>query len=98
MKITDRQLLIVLGALAALGYFAYRTGKRAVNETLNAVNPVSDDNLAYRGVNAIGGVLTQDEEFNLGRWLWEITNPEAAERLRAARAGTDQVGTGVLLQ
>ena len=41
----------------------------------NAVNPTSDKNLAYRGVNGVGAVLTGDPSWSLGSWLYDVFNP-----------------------
>jgi hypothetical protein len=46
---------------------------RAVGE---AVNPTSDKNLAYRGVNAVGEALTGDTDFNLGGWIYDLTHKD----------------------
>ena len=41
-----------------------------------SVNPASDQNLIYRGVNAVGGAVTGDGDFSLGSWLYDVMNPE----------------------
>lgn len=41
-----------------------------------AVDPTSDKNLAYRGVNAVGGALTGDDSFSLGGWFYDLTHDE----------------------
>lgn len=46
---------------------------RAVGD---AVNPTSDKNLAYRGVNAVGEALTGDTDFNLGGWIYDVTHKD----------------------
>lgn len=42
---------------------------------LNKVNPVSDQNLAYTGVNKIGSAVTGDKDFSLGVWIYDKTHP-----------------------
>lgn len=46
-----------------------------------AINPTSDKNLAYTGVNAVGGVLVQDEagpgknadgSWTFGGWVYDV--------------------------
>jgi len=37
-----------------------------------AVNPLSDQNLAYRGVNAAGAAVSGDKSFSLGSWLYDV--------------------------
>lgn len=48
-----------------------------------AVNPMSDQNLAYRGVNAAGASLTGRDDFNLGSWTYDVAPPGSL----LARAG-----------
>lgn len=47
-----------------------------VGTVATAVNPASPDNLAYRGVNAVGARLTGDGSFSLGGWLYDLINPQ----------------------
>jgi hypothetical protein len=68
-----------IGALlilaAATGYVVYRRiEKGGIGAVLPvAINPGSDQNLAYRGVNALGGSLTgQGDSFALGSWIRDM--------------------------
>jgi len=38
------------------------------------VNPASDQNLIYSGVNGIGGALSGDKDWTLGNWLFDVTH------------------------
>lgn len=46
------------------------------------LNPVSRENIAYRGVNHVAQAVTNDPSWNLGTKLWEALNPSkvAAEQ------------------
>ena len=55
-------------ALAALAYIAARKG--GLTEP-GALNPASPNNLAYRGVNALGVSLTGNPDWNLGGAIYE---------------------------
>jgi hypothetical protein len=59
----------VVGLLAA--WFVYRK----LGDVLNAVNPLNRDNVIARGVNDIGGAITNDENFTLGGWIYDVTHP-----------------------
>lgn len=48
-------------------------GKKFVAEDLN---PASDKNLVYSGVNAVGAKVTGDDSFSLGGWLYEKFNDD----------------------
>ncbi|MBB1602550.1 hypothetical protein [Variovorax sp. UMC13] len=52
------------------------SGARTVG---TALNPTSDQNLAYRGVNAVGNALTGDGDFSLGSWIYDRLHPETAD-------------------
>lgn len=68
----------VAGALAVglLGWFLARKGKAAAAALGEAVNPTDRDNLAYRGVNALGEALTGEGGWTLGGWFYDWTHPE----------------------
>ncbi len=79
---TNKQMIglgvaaVVVGGLAI---WQIKKGAQAAAQITEEVitedlNPVSDQNLAYRGVNGVGAALTGDNEFTLGRWLYEITH------------------------
>lgn len=86
-SIDPRVIAIAVGAGVAL-VVVWQLGKagRAVGQAISegAVNPASPNNLAYRGVNSVGASLTGDRYFDLGSWIWEKLNPEAAQREREA--------------
>lgn len=56
------------GALDEVKVTAQRIGE--------AVNPVSDQNLAYRGVNAVGSAVSGDKSWSLGSWLYDVFHKE----------------------
>lgn len=68
-------IVVVVGVAAYLAWKAYSVGKVVVTETLN---PASDKNAAYGGVNAVGAALTGDDSFSLGSWLYDVTHPGAS--------------------
>lgn len=49
------------------------TGAKA---PINAVNPASDQNIIYKGVNGVGSYITGDDDFSLGGWLYGVFNNE----------------------
>lgn len=53
----------------------------AVGKVGQAINPVSDQNIFYRGVNSLGAALTGDDGFNLGSWTYDVLHPEKVEQL-----------------
>lgn len=42
---------------------------------LDWANPVSDKNLVYQGVSAVGQAATGSKDWSLGTWLYDITHP-----------------------
>lgn len=47
------------------------TGEKA---PINAVNPASDQNVIYKGVNSVGSYITGDKDFTLGGWIYGVFN------------------------
>lgn len=41
---------------------------------VGALSPYNDQNIFYRGVNKLGGAITQDKSFNLGGWIYDKTH------------------------
>jgi hypothetical protein len=72
MKLTDKQLLILLGA----GALAFLYLKSKAGEALDAVNPVNPNNVIYGGVNAVGGALSGNDDFSLGSWFYDVVHNE----------------------
>jgi hypothetical protein len=75
----DNRTKIMIGAgavlaLALVGYIASRRISAAI--PANAFNPLSADNFAYQGVNAIGAAVTGDKDWSLGVAIFEATHAE----------------------
>lgn len=54
----------------------------------NAVNPVSDRNIFYRGTNAVGGALSGSADWSLGSWLYDVTHDDYDPNAPAQAAGS----------
>jgi hypothetical protein len=70
--ITNKQKLIVGGVIAVAVYLQYLKTREFFT---TALNPASDKNLAYSGVNGVGAKITGDENFTFGGWIYEKLNP-----------------------
>lgn len=98
MKPATVAILATVAAVA--GVYLITRGARAatsaagdiITATGRAIDPTSPENLAYRGVNAVGGTLTgQGSNFSLGSWLFEVLNPDVVARENALLQGTPPV-------
>ncbi len=71
-----REYVYAAGAVAALvlGYVAYRKFGDVLSTTLN---PASDKNAAYQGVNALGHLLGMDEKDTVGTGLYGLLHTES---------------------
>ena len=58
-----------------------------VNYVAPKLNPASDQNIVYSGVNGVGSALTGDSNFTLGGWFYDLMNPSTP-----ATASTPFVG------
>lgn len=77
MKISPQAQVALIVAAAVLLVLWYLKGQ--ASDAAKALDPTSDQNAAYSGVNAVGETLTGDENFSFGVWLWETMNPEKVE-------------------
>lgn len=69
-------IIVAVLAVGFVGWKLYSTGKKIVTEDLN---PASDKNIAYSGVNSLGAVLSGDSSFSLGSWIYDVTHPSASK-------------------
>lgn len=72
---TDKQLIIILGVAA----FGIWYAKKKAGDVVAAVNPVNQENIFHTGVNKIGSALSNNPDFSLGSWVYDIFNPDEAE-------------------
>jgi hypothetical protein len=89
---TDHRIVLVLGGALALGvaYTAYKVHQNK-SKLAEAINPLSANNLVYRGVNSVGEAITGDSNFSLGVWAWEVLNPgKVAEERRALNTNPER--------
>jgi len=83
MKWTPKNLAIAAGVVLVAGWYVKRQAGEALDKVGQAVNPTSDQNLAYKGVNSVGEALTGDDAFSLGSWLYDLTHPNEGKDLTA---------------
>lgn len=85
-KYTDRQLIGMVLALGGLGWLITSKVKASIEDTATAtrtavnevlskdLNPASDQNLIYRGVNSLGEQISGQKGWSLGGWLYDVTH------------------------
>lgn len=68
---------VVLVAGVAYWFLSKKAAQlgKAVTDSAQYVNPASDKNIIYSGVNSVGSSVTGDSSFSLGSWLYDITHP-----------------------
>ncbi len=80
MNLSSGQIkgIAIGAAVLGIGYLLWKAKDTIVNTVTTTLNPASDKNLAYRGVNAVGEAVTGDSGFSLGSYLFDVFNPTAA--------------------
>lgn len=63
--------VIALTAIAGVGIVLY-LNRNAIKGAVQAVNPASDQNLAYRAANAVTRTVTGDESATFGTALYDL--------------------------
>jgi hypothetical protein len=66
------QVAVGVGVALVVAWVLNRTAKAAGA----AINPTDRDNLAYRGVNAVGEAVSGERGWTLGGWLYDVTHGE----------------------
>lgn len=95
MSALEQKTLFVVGALAVVTVGAIWLSKKAVAGVASvgeAINPVSDQNIAYKAVNAVTGAITGDSSTPVGVKLWEWFNPGAVAAENAVTASDPIAG------
>lgn len=88
---------LVLGVVAATAlYFVSKKLKDAAAAVGAAVNPLSDQNLAYRGVNAVGASVSGDNNFSLGGWIYDWVHPAYDPNAAGFDKNTPHVGNSTV--
>lgn len=80
--------VIGLAVVAGGGFMIWKiySDRKAIG---NAINPLSDQNLAYKGANAVVQSLSGNSTASLGTWLYDITHP--GENQGGATPTTDNI-------
>lgn len=77
----------IVAGVAVVAYLLWRA-KGAIGEAISTtLNPASDQNAAYKGVNAIGSTLTGDQDFSLGSYLYDLTHSDYDPNATASSSG-----------
>lgn len=68
--------VVTIGVVGMVGiYLAQKYATKAAADVLAntgaAINPVNKDNIFSQAGNAVGGVLTGDDNFDLGIWIYD---------------------------
>lgn len=91
--------MVAIIGIVAVYYIVKKLGSAAVSAVGSAasavgtaVNPVSDQNLAYRGVNAVGASVSGDSSFSLGSWIYDLVHPAYDPNAVTPDANTPNTG------
>ena len=86
---TKAKDIAIIGALGlATIYVLSMLVGREVKQAANAVNPLNNDNIFARTVNDIGDIVTDgtnDNDFSLGSWIYDVTHPSVYPEPPATR-------------
>lgn len=63
-----------LAVIGVIGMWIY-SNRDAIKGAVQAVNPASDQNVAYKAANVITQSVTGDKGTSFGSWLYDVTHP-----------------------
>ena len=86
-KVSAEQLYFV-GGVIVLGvlFLAARNSMKVIESVSafgEAVNPISQNNIFYRGSNAVGRAIFGDDFTSWGVWMYDALNPDDLEQAPA---------------
>src|SRR5579863_7924709 len=99
---------VTYGILAVIGIAAvYFLGKKLISAAGSgittaagavgtAINPTDPNNLAYRGVNAVGASVSGDSSWSLGGWIYDLVHPAYDPNAAGVDANTPNVGNSTI--
>jgi hypothetical protein len=76
VNITAQTVAAVAVSGVVIYWLAKQEAKAAAQSVGEAINPVNPENIFYEGVNAAGEVLTGEEGFTLGGWIYDMTHSD----------------------
>lgn len=80
VSLTGTGVLAVAGIVVlGLVWWNRKAIGEAVGSAAQLVNPASDQNLAYRGVNGVGQYVSGDESWSLGGAIYDATHNDNGE-------------------
>jgi hypothetical protein len=75
VQMQDKTALIIGGVGLILLYWAGKKAAGTISNAVDLINPTSSGNIAYQGVNSVGAVISGDQDFSLGSWIWDVLHP-----------------------
>lgn len=76
MKLTDKQVLMMIGAGGVLLWYVKSKAENLVGDVGEAINPVNSGNVFHTGVNIVGSRLSGNPNFSLGSFIYEMTHDD----------------------
>jgi len=73
----NKYTVVLAGGAVVLGFYLYYQSKQTVREVGAAINPVNKNNIFKKSVDAVGGAVTQRDDFELGSWLYCKLNKDS---------------------
>lgn len=70
------QAVVLAALVGGAMYVGAKKAKEAASAVGGAVNPNSQDNIIYQGVKGVGATLTDNENFDLGAWIYDKIHGE----------------------
>jgi len=73
---TKASAALVMGAVVIGAIYLFKKDiSNGVAAAGDAITPTNPDNIFASGVDAVGEVLTGDDNFTLGGWIYDVMNP-----------------------
>jgi len=90
----NSKALLAIAVIGALALYLIAKKRNAAG----AAAPVSSQNLAYRGVNAVGASVAGDTSYALGSWVYDLVHQAYDPSAVLADANTLNLGNATISQ
>lgn len=77
-----------VAVVGLLGAWVY-ANREAIGKAVQTVNPASDKNIIYQGVNSVTRAATGGKGASFGSWLYDLMNPNQPDPTAPAKVGPD---------
>lgn len=93
VKVLDTKAGMVV-AIGAVGLLTLYLAEKKIREVGSSISPTNPSNIFATGVNNVGAMISGNENFKLGAWVYDVVNgtPQQQADRQAEQSFIDSIG------